>query len=147
MRRPLEYRRAAICGVLLFGVTVLQADPPRAVMDLLAHTASALSANNVPAFLNGVDPAMPEYSKLKADVTTLLEEADVGSSVVVQSDKGNDRQRELELDWYLEIKSQEPEGPSERRRQIVHCRVEKQNGKWKIVALEPLDLFAPLAVH
>ena len=30
-----------------------------------------------------------------------------------------------------------------RREQVVKCKVEKRGGKWRIVALDPIEFFAP----
>ena len=46
----------------------------------------------------------------------------------------------VELDWLLEIK-----GPAQitRRQAAVKCRLERRKKQWKIVAIDPVDLFAP----
>lgn len=133
----------ALC-LFLFLAVIMRADPPEAVTDLIARTAGALSDDNVPAFLQGIDRSMPDYGKLETQVTALLAQATVGSSVSVQTDKGDDQQREMELDWFLEVKSKEPQGPFVRRHEMIHCRVARRKGKWKIVQLSPLTFFGPL---
>ena len=60
---------------------------------------------------------------------------EIGSTVDVITDEGDEQKRTLELDWLLKIDNDEP------RRQIVKCQVEKQGKKWKITALEPVEFF------
>ena len=42
-----------------------------------------------------------------------------------------------------EIRSLEQDGPLVRRREVVHCELRKEKKHWKIVALKPIDFFAP----
>ena len=48
----------------------------------------------------------------------------------------------IDLDWVLEIRSLEQDGPLVRRREVVHCELRKEKKQWKIVALKPIDFFA-----
>lgn len=130
--------------LFLVALSFVRADPPPEVTDLIARAAGALSDSNVPAFMKGIDKAMPDYGKIETQVTALLDQATVGSSVTVRSDKGDDHKRDLELDWFLEIKSREPEGPLVRRHEIIQCEVARRDGKWKIAKIAPLSFFAPL---
>ena len=65
--------------------------------------AAALSSNNAWDFLRACDPAMPDYDVLKTNVTALLQQSDVASSVEFLKDGGDDACREVELDWFLEL--------------------------------------------
>ena len=125
----------------------LFADIRREMLDLLAALAAALSEGNGLAFLDRVDHAMPEYYKFEQNILALTEQNEVTASIDVIKQEGDDHTQTLELDWFLEIRSREETGPLERRRETVKCRVERQKKKWKIVALEPLTLFAPPAVR
>jgi len=119
------------------------ADAHQEVFDLFTEMASALSEGNALAFLKPIDRAMPDYQKLQDNVGALVAQNDLASSIEVLKEQGNEKRREVELDWFLEIRSHEIHGPYERRRQIVKCRLERDKKKWKIVALEPVDFFAP----
>jgi hypothetical protein len=120
----------------------LFADTRQEMLDLLAALAAALSEGNGLAFLDRVDHAMPDYHKLERNILALTEQNEVTASVDVIKQDGDDHTQTLELDWFLEIRSREQSGPLDRRRETVKCRVERQKKKWKIVALEPLTLFA-----
>ncbi len=109
--------------------------------------AAALSGGSPAAFLAPVDPEMPGYAQLRANVYALLDQADVASSIRLLEDEGDEQKREVALDWVLEIRSKQASGPLERRRQNVKARLERRRGEWKLVSLEPISLFAAPAVR
>ncbi|HYL34472.1 MAG TPA: hypothetical protein VEV17_01020 [Bryobacteraceae bacterium] len=112
-------------------------------MDLVGSMAAALTAVNVPEFMDAFDKTMPDYEVLKDSVTALVNQADVTSSIEPLQDEGDDAKRSVDLDWFLEVRSLQQDGPIIHRRQIVHCELRKQKRKWKIVSLKPADFFAP----
>lgn len=87
---------------------------------------------------------MPGYDNLSASVKALLGQAEVTSSLDVLRDEGDDQHRTVELDWYMELKSKQPNGPLERRRKTVRCKVDRQGKNWRIVSFDPPDVFAPM---
>ncbi len=118
-------------------------DSEQEVRDLFASLAAALSEGNASEFLDGFDPAMPGFEKLRAAVTGLVREAEVQSSIEFLANDGDDRTRTVALDWMLRIDQRQDAGGGTRRRQTVKCRVGKQGRRWRIVALDPLEFFAP----
>ncbi len=131
-------------GLLLAWVAApLLADDAQEIWDLFTQMASALSEGNAVQFLRGFDPSMPGYRTLEANVTALVNQAQVQSSIEVLSDEGNGAARSVELDWFLQLVSQQDAAGSVRRRERVRCKVVKQARKWHITAFEPLALFAP----
>jgi hypothetical protein len=138
--------RAASALVPTLGLLIgfcLHADTHDDVVDLFASMAAALSEINVPQFMDAFDKEMPDYDKLKAAVTALVNQAEVSSFVEPLKDEGDDTKRTVEFDWYLEIRSLQPDGPIVRRREVVHCELRKEKKRWKIVALKPIEFFAP----
>lgn len=113
------------------------------VVDFLGSLASALSEGNAIAFLEAFDRSMPGYDQFQSNVTALIEQGEVLSSIEVLSDEGDERHRSLELDWFLQIRIRQEAGPVERRRESVSCRLERKQKRWKIISLEPAGLFAP----
>jgi hypothetical protein len=128
-------------GIGLLACAALSADTHDDVVDLFASMAGALSAINVPQFMGAFDKNMPDYDRLRAGVTALVNQAEVSSSVEPLSDEGDDLKRTVELDWYLEIRSLLPDGPLVRRREAVHCELRKEKKHWKIVAIKPIEFF------
>ena len=133
-------RRALLLAAL--AVAAL-ADAESEVWDLFTHTASALSDGNAREFLSSFDPAMPGYEALRANVTGLVQQADVQSSIEVVENTGDDRKRTLEIDWLLVVTDRQDTANIVRRRERVKCRVEKSGKKWRFVSLEPVKFFTP----
>lgn len=119
------------------------ADPAREVFDLVADAAGSLSAGNPAAFLGAFDRNMPGYAKLRQNVTGLLALGDVQSGIDPLEDAGDERRRTAQFHWTLRILRGQQATASARREHVVKCTVEKQNGKWRIISLEPLEFFAP----
>jgi len=124
-----------IAALLLLLTAFAPADPPKEVLLFIQSTAEALANNNPRGFVDKFDSAWDGYKQLRADVEDLLARAQVGSSIEIVSDEGDDQKRSLELDWLLLIEG------AEQRHKIVKCRIEKQGKRWRIVALEPADFF------
>jgi hypothetical protein len=121
----------------------LLAEPPEQIVDLLTSMSSGLSGGNAAAFLDAFDRSMPQFETLQANIIGLINQADLLSSIEIVSDQGDDNRRQLELDWFLQIRSKLATGPLERRRDKVTCRVERKKERWKVVSLEPVKFFAP----
>lgn len=121
----------------------LRADSRHEVVDLIASAAAGLSDRKPEVFLEAFDPAMPGYEKLRDAVTALASAADIECSIEVTSNEGDDATRALELDWILRIDSREAGAGSTHRQQTVKCSLRKTGKKWRIVAFEPLEFFAP----
>ena len=132
--------------ILCLAALLLYADAHQDTLDLFASAAAALADVNVPKFMEAFDPDMPDYDRLKTDVTALVNQAEVSSSIEPIRDQGDDSKRLVDLDWYLEVRSLLQDGPIIRRREIVHCELQRKNKRWKIVSLEPIQLFAPAAL-
>lgn len=125
----------------------LLADRRQEILDFLDALAAALSEGNSSAFLDRVDHSMPDYYKLEQYIDALTGEDEVSCSIDILKQEGDDQAQALELDWFLQIHSLDPLGAVERRRQTVKVRLERKKKKWKIVALDPITLFAPPAVR
>ncbi len=134
----------ALAGLALcFTVAPLYADPQSDVLEAVASMASALSAVNVDQFMDAIDKDMPDYDTLRENITALINQAEVTSSIEPVRNEGDDSRRVLNLDWYLEVRSLLQDGPIVRRREVIHCELRKEKNKWKVVALKPIDFFAP----
>jgi hypothetical protein len=118
-------------------------DTSQELIDLFASMASALSEANPDVFLRAIDPAMPGYERFAANVNALATQNALSNAIEIVSQKGDDRAQLVELDWLLEISGRGQSLLFLRREVIVKCRLERQKKKWRIVALEPADFFAP----
>ena len=138
-------------GLLLGGATMwlgTQAsgspeNEAREVWDALTRVAAALSQGNLTEFLDAFDRSMASYRRLEASAAALLGQYEVQSSIELLRDEASGEGRTVELDWFLQLEEQRDAGSVARRRERVHCRLEKRGKKWKITAIEPLAFFAP----
>lgn len=122
--------------LIVAGVLAAGQDRPPAYMEVFRNAGEALANRDADAFLDQFDRQMPEYEKLRQEIQELFGLAqEIGSTIDVITDEGDDHKRTLQLDWLLKIDVDEP------RRQIVKCQLEERGKKWKITALEPVDLF------
>jgi hypothetical protein len=125
-------------------VSSLIGDTHDEIVDVISSMANALSTVNAPKFMDAFDKTMPEYETLKSNVPALMNQSEITSSIEIIKEDGDDTKRVLDLDWYLEIRSRLPDGPIERRREIIHCELVRKDKKhWKIVSLKPMNFFAP----
>jgi hypothetical protein len=119
------------------------ADTPQELIDVFASMASALSEANPDVFLRAIDPAMPGYERFASNIQALATQNALSNSIEIVSQKGDDRVQIVELDWLLEIVGRGQSLVFVRREVIVKCRLERQKKKWRVVALDPGDFFAP----
>jgi hypothetical protein len=129
------------------------ADAHDDVIDVVTSMAGALTEvngtgpyvvrGNVSKFMSVFNKDMPDYGALENNVTALVKQADVSSSIQTVSEDGTDQARSIDLDWVLEVRSLVQDGPIVRRREVIHCELRKEKKHWKIVLLKPIDFFAP----
>ena len=131
--------RAAL--LLLISIAAV-ADPAADVLKVFRDAAEALTNDDGAVFLDNFDRDMPEYATLRTNVEGMLAAYEVGSTIEVVSDEGDDHARNVELDWLLLANRKDAiNSVSETRRQLVKCRLERRGKRWKITRLEPVDLF------
>ena len=123
--------RLSMLFLLLAVVAVAQT--PQSVLDLFRVAAQALAERDVRGFLEQFDPAMKGYDVLRQRAALLM---GAESSVEIVRDEGDDRRREMQIDWLLRVGS----GASKRR--ILNVTVERQGRAWKITALDPVEFFS-----
>ena len=135
---------AIVRSVLLVSIAAAFAcaDAHDDVIEVVTSMAGALTDVNVPKFMSAFSKDMPDYGTIENNVTALVKQADVSSSVQTVSEAGDDQARTIDLDWVLEVRSLEQDGPVVRRREVIHCQLRKEKKHWKIVSLKPLDFFA-----
>ncbi len=124
-------------------MALASAQTPSAIRDLLGSMASSLTNAEPESFMRPIDRNMPGYDDLKRDITAMVAAANVACSIEPLRDSGDDTHHEVDLDWLLEISSIQQVGPLVRRRETIHCVLEKRGKKWHITSLKPLSFFAP----
>jgi hypothetical protein len=126
-----------LAGSLLAASLILVAqERPAPQMEVFREIAEALANRDADAFLDQFDRQTPDYEKLRDGIRELLAVTqEIGTTVDVISDEGDEQKRSLELDWVLKLDTDDP------RRQIVKCQIQKQGKKWKITRLAPVEFF------
>jgi hypothetical protein len=138
-------------GLLLAGATMWLGAPAgsrpedeaREIWDVLTRLAAALSQGNLTEFLEPFDRSMAGYQILEANAWALLRQYEVQSSIELLRQESGGAARTVELDWFLQLEEQRDAGAVTRRRERVHCRLEKRGKKWKITGIDPVAFFAP----
>jgi hypothetical protein len=111
----------------------LAADERTEILEVVEPLAAALSASRGDDFMAAFAEDMPDRSRLRDYIATLIAFAEVTSSIVlVRIDDGR-----AELDWYMEIRARASGSVVERRREKVSVRVSSR----KILELKPVDFF------
>ncbi len=129
-------------ALLLFSMVAL-ADSSADVLNVFSAAAEALTNDDSNAFLDNFEPCnMPDYAALRTNIEGLLAAYEVGSTIEVVTDEGDDQKRTVSLDWLLVTSEKNAlNGNQQTRRRIVKCRVEHQGKRWKITALDAVDYF------
>ena len=127
--------------LLLFSIVAL-GDSSADVLNLFSAAAEALTNDDSTAFLDKFDRNMPEYAALRRNIEGLLAGYEVGSTIEVVRDEGDDEKRMVELDWLLVTAEKNAvNGDQQTRRQIVKCTLARQGKQWRIIAVAPVDFF------
>ncbi len=129
-------------ALLLIISMVAAAEPAADVLMVFRGAAEALINDDAPAFLDNFDRNMPEYATLRTNIEGMLAAYEIGSTIEVVSDEGDDHIRSVELDWLLLATRKDAiHSAQETRRQLVKCRLEQRGKRWKITHLEPVEFF------
>lgn len=113
----------------------------------IASLATALSENDPDAALRAFDSSIKDYGTIEANVEALAAQADVSCAIDVVTDQESDGFHKLDLDWFMELKSQGDIPQTERRRQRVQVEMHLIKGSWKITAISPLSILGPINIR
>jgi murein L,D-transpeptidase YcbB/YkuD len=128
-------------ALLLISMVAL-ADSTADVVNVFSAAAEALTNDDSAAFLDHFDSNMPDYAALQTNIEGLLAAYQVGSTIEVVTDEGNDEKRMVSLDWLLVTSEKDAVNSAQQtRRRIVKCTLEHRGKQWKITGLEPIDFF------
>ena len=114
------------------------------VEDFLRQAATALADRKPAALWLLFDPAMPGYKQFRTDSGALLRDTEPDAVITIVKNEGDEGSRSLELDWRMEVVQRERFPNTTHRNVTAKCRLEKRDGKWRIVSFAPLDVFAPV---
>jgi hypothetical protein len=117
--------------------------------DQVAAAAAALTSPpddspvNPTLFLGLFDSKMPGFEKLRENVAALAGRGAIESSVDLVWSQGDDRARNMEVDWVLQVINPATEIYILRKHEHVKLRMEWRGKRWSVIAIAPPGFFAP----
>jgi hypothetical protein len=136
-------RRTAL--LLFCAAPSVAADSAADAWEVITTLAGALGRGDAGEFLSMCDSTTPAYAALRVNVPALLAQAEVESGIDPVENSGDDRARQVVVDWQLQLVARTALERITRRRETVKCSMEKRGRKWKIVGIEPLGFFGPMS--
>jgi len=146
--------QAPFCGLLLrsLGLVLFCIALPAAEQTPFAsisNLATALSQSDPDDVLSYFDSQMKDFGAIEANIEALTAQADVSCAIDIVADEESNGVHKLDLDWFMELKSQgDNNDPQlERRRVRVQVEMKQVKGRWKITSLSPLSIFDPIRIQ
>ena len=115
--------------------------------DVVATMAAALAEPNDAAFMKPISKSFEQHDLVGRQVRALLQTNEVVSSVSPLVNEGDDKQRMLEVDWYIEIQPRAPGAPVTQRREPIKLTMAKTGKRWMITSFAPIEFFSPPATN
>ena len=113
----------------------------------LAKLATALSESDSDSALDYFDSHMQSYAELEQKLEALTSQADISCAIDIVTDEEAGEFHKLDLDWFMQLKSQIDDSQLERRRERVQVEMRQIKGVWKITSLSPMKIFDPLQIR
>lgn len=137
--------RRVYFGLLLFPIAMLAA--AETPFTSIANLATALTENDPDAALRYFDSDMKDFGAIEANLEALTAQTDVSCAIDVVTDDESNGVHKLDLDWFMQLTSRADIPQLERRRERVQVEMRQIKGNWKIVAMKPLSIFAPINIQ
>jgi hypothetical protein len=112
----------------------------------IAKLAATLSENDADGALEIFDVQMKGYGEVEQNVDSITSQADISCDIEVLADMEADGVHKLDVDWFLQLKSQTDDSLLERRRERVALEMRQIKGRWKIVSMSPLTILDPMRI-
>lgn len=132
-------------GLLLLCITAVAAE--QTPLGAIADLATALSENDPDGVLRYFDSEMKDYGAIEANVEALAAQTDVSCAIDIVTDDESNGVHKMDLDWFMELKSQGDNPQVERRRERVHVEMRQVKGRWKVTSLAPLSILDPIRIR
>ena len=112
----------------------------------LAKLASSLSENDADGALEIFDAQMKDYGEIEQNIDSITSQADISCDIEILTETEAAGVHKLDVDWFLQLKSQTDDALLERRRERVQLEMRQIKGRWKIVSMSPLTILDPLQI-
>jgi hypothetical protein len=117
------------------------------ITEVVSNLASAVSGNQPRLFLKILDRDMPGYRELERSLTALAGDTEINCSIDLIGNTGSPTAQQVDLDWYMVLRSQQDQNLIERRRTKVTIKMEKRGKNWVVTAFNPISIFAPMTAR
>jgi hypothetical protein len=131
--------------VFATGVLVLAAE--KTPLSSLANLATALTNSDADDAIELFDRNMKSYPEIEQKIEALAAQDDINCAIDIVTDDESGGVHKLDLDWFMQLKSQIDDSQLERRRERVQVEMRRIKGVWKIVSLSPLTIFDPIQIR
>ena len=142
-----SFSRRYFLGVFAAALHGSDGESSGSTLKLLTQLASRLTDGNLPGSLEAFAKTMPGYGDVSADLGALAAQYDVICVIEIREESGDEARRTADTEWFLQLRSKEENGPTERRTTAVKIVTAKSGGKWRITSLEPRSFLAPPQVR
>lgn len=137
--------RSFVCALFVCLASAVADTDADQISAVLLNLTTSLQERNAALFLDQVDrKRFSNYTALEDNVVAMTVQDDVASSIGILEQSRNGDVYELKLDWLIQLKRAAGEGPAERRRETVTCRIERLGKRWKVTALAPVSFLRPM---
>ena len=113
------------------------------IRQVILDASRALQAGNAPLFLSAFDRrAVPDFERLREQVTALAAQRRIASSVESGTPEGCPDECTVRVNWLLDLTPKVDPGPVERRSETLALGMRRRGNRWQIVRVEPSNFFA-----
>jgi hypothetical protein len=142
-------RTTALRGVVplvVFATGVLVLAAEKTPLASLANLATALTDGDSDDAIELFDSKMKSYPEIEQKLEALTAQDDINCAIDIVTDEESDGLHKLDLDWFMQLKSQIDDSQFERRRERVQVEMRQIKGAWKITSISPLSIFDPINI-
>jgi hypothetical protein len=126
-------------GILAFSGLVLAAE--KTPLSSLANLATALTNGDADDALELFDSKMSTYAEIEQKIEALTAQDDINCAIDIVTDEETGGIHKMDLDWFMQLKSQIDDSQLERRRVRVQVEMRQFKGVWKITSISPANVF------
>lgn len=133
-------------GCLLLAAA-LSFSAAESTLDRLAKLASNLTEGNGQGAASVFDSSLKQFGEIQANLDAITAQSEIVCAIDVVAELEKDGIHTLDTDWVLQLRSKGEHGKLENRRERIQLEMRQVKGKWKITAIDKVQIFAPLQVR
>lgn len=133
---------ATALALMLALCSSARADDSADARDQISHIANALSEGNAAGAMAPIDKSFAKYDKLRDYFAGLTAAFQIVNGIEISDEQGETAQITLSVHWDLTLTDLQT-NYTENRAADLNVKLSKVKGKWKIMDIEPIDIFNP----